>query len=293
MWQTFEKALAEIVQVTEDDQGAQGHLIFPSVFQGFPEAAHGGGIVAAFDHVARRGGLDDQSSRRLVARIQRSIPLDHPLSITASRQGDRFGVSLCQGAEPSATAEISSGAVQQDDLGFFGAWSERDGHHWETPVTRGCLACGSENPLGARLRFTFDPQWLWSEHQPREPFRLADGGLDPALFPILLDEVAWWLGALRTGEAGVTTEIAMTLHHPHIAFDERLVLAGERSRVISTDRRGRLWEVSAGLWSTQGRLLASAKVSYAVIRAYTKRLIPALRSMNPPELVARIFPGYS
>jgi len=38
--------------------------------------------------------------------------------------------------------------------------------------------------------------------QPRAPFRRADGSLAPAALTTLLDEAAFWLGALATGESG-------------------------------------------------------------------------------------------
>ena len=288
---TIDEALAQVVRVTRDAAGAHGQLTFPPLFQGFPEAAHGGGLLAAFDRVARACVPELGVPRHLAAKILRGLPLETSLPLDASRRDTSVRLTLSRGAKSLAEATVEMGS-RTGDGSSFSAWTERRGTHWVAPTTRGCLACGSENPLGCRLHLAFDDRWLWCEHRPRDPFRLPDGSLDVALFPIILDEIGWWLGALRTGEAGVTAEVAVTIHRHDVAFGDPLVLLGDYSTVTSADGKGHFWRTEGGVFDAHGTLLASARVTYAASRIYSKRLIPALLALNPAESVRRVFPTY-
>ena len=287
---TIDEALRELIRLTLDGAGAAGQLSFPPLLQGFPDAAHGGGLLAAFGRVAR-ACVPDRKLRRLAAVIHRTIPLDTLLQLTAARGEHDLTLTLKnrETVLAEATAENSAELIE---AGAFERWRERNGNPLALPTTRGCLACGSENPLGCQLALRFDDRWLWSEHWPRPPFRSPNGTLDPALFPILLDEVGWWLGALRTGEAGVTTEVSTTLHCDDVAFDGPLTLLGEHGRVTARDEKGHFWETAGAVFSARGSLLASARVTYAASRVYSKRLVPLLAALNPSDSVRRVFPRH-
>lgn len=280
-----------MIRVTSDGAGAAGQLSFPPLLQGFPDAAHGGGLLAALDRVAR-GCVPDRKPRRLATVIQRTIPLDTPLPLTAARGEHGVTLTLKNGESVLAEATAEHSAEQPIGGDAFQRWTGRNGRPSALPITRGCLACGSENPLGCQLALRFDDRWLWSEHWPRLPFRSPDGTLDPALFPILLDEVGWWLGALRTGEAGVTTEVFTTLYSDEVAFDGPLILLGEHGGVTASDEKGHFWETTGAIFSAGGKPLASARVTYAASRVYSKRLVPLLAALNPPDSVRRVFPRY-
>src|SRR5436305_154700 len=74
------------------------------------------------------------------------------------------------------------------------------------PLWRGSFACGTETAVGLRARLAFDADTVRGTWQPRAPRRRDDGSLAPAALTTLLDEAAFWLGALATGESGMTTE---------------------------------------------------------------------------------------
>ena len=78
------------------------------------------------------------------------------------------------------------------------AW--RGGHAGVTlPMSDDCLACGSRNPLGLQTALSFDDEGVWARVEPGLPWRTG-AALHDALAPVLLDEVAWWLGALTMRE---------------------------------------------------------------------------------------------
>jgi len=248
-------------------------------------------MVAAFDRVAKQCAREQEGPRRLATKILRAVPLETQLSLIAAHHDREVNVTLSRGIEPVARATARNGGGVADG-GDFSQWAQRNGPHWVAPITRGCLACGRENPIGCQLRLSFDDRWLWCEHQPRPPYRSADGALDPALFPIVLDEIGWWLGAIRTGECGVTVEVETAVNCDEVAFDEPLVFLGEHADAPATDSKGHFWTTTGGIFTRSGGLLASTTVIYAASRIYSKRLIPALLTLNPPESVRRVFPEY-
>lgn len=113
-----------------------------------------------------------------------------------------------------------------------------------------------------------------------------------ALFTVLLDEIAWWLGALASGEAGVTTEISVTLDRPVSAFGEPVVVLGERERTAPLDRKRHFWNADAAIFTAAGDRLAWGSVVFAASRAYSARLIPKLLAVNSPESISRVFPRH-
>jgi len=114
-----------------------------------------------------------------------------------------LGVAGRDACEPFAAGSVGS-VVEK------GARSAAAAH--PLPISRTCFACGVDNTLGLRARLTFDARAVGGAWAPRPSFRAADGRLSSAALTTLLDETAFWLGALATGEAGMTTELAVTLH---------------------------------------------------------------------------------
>jgi hypothetical protein len=271
---------------------AQGgnRLILPRSFQGFPDLAHGGAVLAALDLTASPW-VDRSIPRLIAARIQRSVPLETPLSLAAVPSG--LDVALTLEHEGRL---LVNGTISPAPPALHPAWNGQGGvtgaSGFDLPTSRGCLACGVENTSGLQVVLRCNEQWVWSEYQPREGFRTDDGCLAAALFTVLLDETAWWLGALTSGEAGMTTEIRVTLERPDHPFGEPLVALGRRDLVTRVDRKGHFWKTETGVFTAGGARLASAEIIFAASRVYSRSLIPTLLLTNSPESVRRIFPGY-
>jgi hypothetical protein len=253
--------------------------------------AHGGAVLALLDSAAAQWA-DSTAPRRIAAQIRRSVPLETALSIAVTSEAsgttltlERDGRLLVNGAVvPAASAPERARDEQRLPRGTGG---------FELPTSRGCLACGAENPFGLQVRLRFDAEWVWSEHLPREAYRRANGRLAPALFTVLLDEIAWWLGALATGEAGVTTDLQVLLEQPDRPFGEPLLALGRRDGVVPADQKGHFWKIAAWILTAGGERLASAEIIFAASRAYSRTLIPQLRLTNPAESLRRVFPSYA
>lgn len=271
------------------EREGKSQLTLAATLQGFPETAHGGGVLAAFDLIAARALNAASAARMVKAQIQRTIPLQTSLPLTVRASTGDVALTLGDDVKPLARARVELAPPTTPPLN---GWSGPPEKSLGFPTARGCLACGSENPIGLRVRLRFDDRWVWAEYRPSETYRTTDGRIAPALFTVLLDEMAWWLGALAMGEAGVTTDILITLHRPTHPFGEPLLAVGPRDRVAVADEKGHFWKTETAVLAADGAVLASGAITFAGSRVYSKRLVPQLLKTNPPESLRPIFPSY-
>ena len=159
------------------------------------------------------------------------------------------------------------------------------------PVSRFCLACGIDNPLGLQVRLTADDAAVTGTWLPRPALRVGDTVASLAL-TTLLDETAFWLGALASGESGMTTELSVTLHAAAPA-DAPIVVWGDRAATCPRADDPRYWQTRVHAADTGGRLLASAAITFVAVRGAARRLAAALVALNPAEIVYRVFPAYA
>src|SRR5262249_26141881 len=107
----------------------------------------------------------------------------------------------------------------------------------------------------------------------------------------LLDEAAFWLGALATGESGMTTELRVSLHHP-APFGAVITVSGARAAVRPRGDDPRYQETSIVAYA-DGRLVATARIGFVAVRGAARRPLAGLPSMNDPACVQRVFPAYT
>lgn len=266
-----------------------GWLTLAPVFQGFPETAHGGSVLAAFDQFAR-AEMSPTTPRTITAWIQKPVPLETGLPLTIEASDSGIALTLAHHGRILAKGTVKPQSSPEADGSRWKGWSGSERTGWVLPATTGCLACGTENPVGLHLRLSFDEEAVWSDCHPPQTFRAPSGHLVAALFPILLDEIGWWLGALASGEAGVTTEVRVTLDRPAHPFGENLLVLGRRDEVAAVDRKKRFWRSEAAVFTMGGDRLAWGEITFAASRAYSARLIPKMLATNAPESLRRVFP---
>ena len=248
--------------------------------------AHGGSVLAAFDAIASRS--DAAGPREIFGAYRRKVPLDTalPFAIRDSGTGPQFRVSdgarlLVDGwVKPTIPPSERPDLPSDLSAGF------------PLPISNSCFACGVQNILGLQVALRFDEQQVWTEYLPREPFRTADGGLSTAALTTLLDETAFWVGALATGESGMTTEIRVMLHRVPVRFGEGLIVVGQRKRVTPRPDDPRYWETETAVLAADGAVLATGRITFVAVRGAAKRLVTGMLRMNPPDAMRRIFPAY-
>ena len=259
-------------------------LTLDPALQGLPETAHGGSVLAVFDTLAGA-----TAPREVSGIYRRRVPLGLPLTLRRAREGsaetfvlsDQAGGVLVDGRVALLASPAENGALRPDGNGT--------GH--PLPISRTCFACGTDNELGLRARLAFDADTVRATWQPRAPFRRADGSLAPAALTTLLDEAAFWLGALATGESGMTTELRVTLHHP-APYEAPVTVTGARAAVRPRhdDARYQDTEIVA---RAGGLLVAPARITFVVVRGAARRLVGGMLAINDPACVRRVFPAYT
>ena len=271
-------------------------LTLDPAFQGLPDTAHGGSVLALFDTLAARAG-----TRTLRGHYHRRVPLGVPLALTLAREADRLACRVADGTGAVLVDGGVAGAVSVAPTPADGvtATDARDATSGGAPgvaaaplpVSRTCFACGVDNPLGLRARLTFDARAVGGAWAPRPGFRAADGRLSSAALTTLLDETAFWLGALATGEAGMTTALAVTLHGDAPAGGTVLV-GGDRAATRPRAGDARYWDTRVTARDEAGRSLATADITFVAVRGAARRLVTGLLAINPPDVVRRVFPAY-
>ncbi len=158
-------------------------------------------------------------------------------------------------------------------------------------MSRACFACGIDNPLGLRVQLEFDDVEVRGTWRPREPFRTADGTLATAALTTLCDEAAFWIGALATGESGMTTDLCVTLHRV-VDFGGAITVAGARA-AARPQADPRYWDTEVVARAEDGALVASARITFVAIRGAARRLVTGMLAINAPPVVGRVFPAYA
>ena len=297
-------------------------LTLDPAFQGLPETAHGGSVLAVFDALAAVDG-----ARVVTGHYHKRVPLATPLRLEVARAraltsfrlldadaGLLVDGTVTAGVDNADSGHLVAGGVggvpgksvgprvvegdARDVVRMSGLLADSQGtpstppaNVFALPVSRTCFACGVENALGLRVQLRADDHVVGAAWTPRPEF-VADGGsLAPVVLTALLDETAFWLGALATGESGMTTELAVALHRP-VRADTTVVVAGARAAVRQRAEDGRYWDTRVEARDAGGALIASAAITFVAVRGAARRLATGLLAINPPNLLRRVFPAY-
>jgi len=268
----------------------RGRFLAPPSLQSWPGIVHGGGLVALLDSAAAALG-SSHAPRRIEGRLTSSVPLDTPLALEGHVDGGAVTVTILDGAQPLTSAMISRAGIE--DLAPDPGWRTDGREGWPMPLSDQCLACGAHNPLGLQLGLRFDADGVWARFVPREPWRRSGGRLAPALPAVVLDEIAWWLGALVTREGGLTNRIGLTLLRPDAIAPGPVTAVGRFADVTPVDRRRTFWRTRSTLLAADGTLLATADIVFRAGADYSDRQMAFFRSRTAPEVFERMFPNHA
>jgi hypothetical protein len=258
-------------------------LTLDPAFQGLPDTAHGGTLLALFDALALR-----DAPRQIVGHYRRRVPLGVPLTLGVARTPETIA---CRVQDGGGTMLVE-GHVAPAPPGPADLAPPEAAAAAPLPVSRTCFACGVDNRIGLRARFAFDERTVAGAWTPAPAFVGKDGALAPLALTTLLDEAAFWLGALATGESGMTTELRVALHGV-AAGDGVVHVSGERAVVRPRADDGRYWETRVAATDARGRVIASAAITFVTIRGAARRLVTGLLAVNPDDVVRRVFPAYT
>jgi hypothetical protein len=219
------------------------------------------------------------------------VPIETALDLEGHAEDGVATVTILERAQPLTSASVERVEATEDAVPS--QWTAEGRAGARMPFSDQCLACGAHNPLGLRLGLAFDDDGVWARFEPPAPWRTEDGAIDPALGPVILDEVAWWLGALVTREGGLTNRLSVTLLRPGLAASGPLTAVGRFADVAPVDRRRTFWRTRAGLLAADGTPLALASIVFRPGPEYSARQMPFFRARTDPAVFARMFPGYA
>jgi len=259
------------------------------VLQSWPGIVHGGCLVALVDAAAARLGRA-LGPRRLEGRLTSSVPVETALDLAVERSDGAVALSIRQAGQTLTSGGVE--ALSRDSESAPSAWRGGSGG-FPLPMSEQCLACGADNPLGLQVSLAFDDEGVWARLVPREPWRAGGDRLHPALAPVILDEVAWWLGALVMKEGGLTNRLAVALHEPEAPFEGALVAAGRFADVTPIDRKRTFWRTQCALSTASGAPIATAAIVFRGGADYSERQIPYFKSRTPAGIFRRMFPAYA
>jgi hypothetical protein len=256
-------------------------LTLDAAFQGLPDTAHGGTLLAVFDALANGAG-----PREIVGHYRRRVPLGTPLKLEVTRSPDGLA---CRVLDAAAGVLVDGRVQTASRADTLGAWVAVD---TPLPVSRTCFACGIDNAVGLRARLAFDTRAVGGTWSPDSRFVASDGTLATVALTTLLDEAAFWLGALAPGEAGMTTDLRVTLH-ADARGSGSITIAGARAATRPRADDARYWDTALAARDADGRLVASAAITFVAVRGTARRLIAGLLAVNAPDLLRRVFPAYT
>jgi hypothetical protein len=270
-------------------RGLEGHgadriLTLDPAFQGLPDTAHGGSVLAAFRLLAEAWPAPEVRGV-----YRKRVPLGVPLHVVAEGGDEEI---RCRLLDASATTLVE-GAVRSTQSSAIAETPPPGpiaGH--PLPVSSTCFACGVDNPRGLGVRLAHDADRVWGRWPARETFRTPDGTLAPVALTTLLDEAAFWLGALASGESGMTTELVVRLRDA-VPFGAAIAVGGRRDRVRPRADDPRYWDTTVTAWDERGRVVADACITFVAVRGAARRLAAWLLRVNPPQVVRRVFPAYT
>jgi hypothetical protein len=221
---------------------------------------------------------------------RKRVPLGVPLRLAVDHADDAH--ADCRVLD-AANTTLVEGCVRPSGTGLpFRAPLAPAGAGDPLPVSSTCFACGVDNPLGLGLQLRHDDAGVWGLWPARERLRAHDGTLAPVALTTLLDEAAFWLGALASGESGMTTELVVRLRGS-IPFGPAIAVGGRRDAVRARPDDPRYWDTAVTAWDEHGRVVAEAVITFVAVRGSARRLAAWLLRVNSPQVVRRVFPTYA
>ena len=210
---------------------------------------HGGGLVAILDAATRALGTRD-APRVIEGRLTASVPIATALVLDGSARAEGgarhrppggpdahlgLGARLRPAPEPAPRGR-RGGAARLGSSADVGGLSR----------------VRARNPLGLQRRSASTRTACgraWRRARPGWP---EPGRAHAALAPVLLDEVAWWLGALIMREGGLTNRIQVTLDAAALPAAGPLLAAGRFADVEPVDRKRTFWRTAARCFDAEG-----------------------------------------
>lgn len=116
-----------------------------------------------------------------------------------------------------------------------------------------CFACSPSNPIGLKLEFEEDDEYVWARWQPGDNFQGYNNVLHGGIIATLLDETGAWYVSVKIGTAGVTKTMKVEYHKPVYISKGSVSI-----RAKMTERNDNLATIEAELFDLSGQKCAES-----------------------------------
>ena len=125
------------------------------------------------------------------------------------------------------------------------------------PQINKCFGCSTSNPIGLKLKFEEIDEHVVAEWEPEEYYQGYINVLHGGIIATMLDEVAAWCVTVKTGTAGVTTELKVKYLKPVFMNKGKIRL---RARVVKTE--GRYVNLKCELMDSSDKICAESETLF-------------------------------
>lgn len=122
-----------------------------------------------------------------------------------------------------------------------------------------CFGCAPTNPIGLRLNFWEEGDYIYAEWEPTCHYEGYINMLHGGIQATLLDEIADWVLIVKLGTSGVTKNLNITYHKPVFVNHGTILL---KAKLISHQNHTAL--IHTELLDKTGIVRSSADIEYFV-----------------------------
>jgi len=120
-----------------------------------------------------------------------------------------------------------------------------------------CFGCSSTNPIGLKLEFEEIDEYVTALWEPQDYYQGYINILHGGIIATMLDEVGAWCVTVKTGTAGVTSELKVSYLKPVYMNRGTIRL---RARILKTEER--YVYLKCDLADGSGKICAEAETKY-------------------------------
>lgn len=121
------------------------------------------------------------------------------------------------------------------------------------PMSRDCIVCGADNPVGLKVRFEPSPTGVTALVRAQQHFQGFTGVLHGGLVCGLMDDAMWWAVYATHQTVTMTAEITVRYKAP-VPVSADLTVQAE----VESVRGKRLFATVARVLDAEGKVLAEA-----------------------------------
>ena len=122
-----------------------------------------------------------------------------------------------------------------------------------------CFGCSQNNPVGLKLQFKEDEEFIVAEWQPSEIYQGYNNILHGGIIATLLDETGAWCVSVKVGTAGVTSEMKTKYLAP--VYINKGIITLKAAIAEQTSKTAR---INCFLYDGQSKLCAEAVAEYFI-----------------------------